>query len=404
MTDTFEVIVHGATGFTGRQVAARMAAGAPPGLRWAIAGRSREKLEALAATTHPTDIIVADSQDHAAIDALVRRARVVATTAGPYLRHGTPLVDACVEHGVHYVDITGETPWVKRLVDRHHATAAARGTRIIPFCGFDSVPSDLGTLAVVDYLRTHQGAPTLSVSASFTMGGGINGGTAATLLAMAEDKVLDQAIEDVLLLNPPDRQSDAERARSGDLDRIYWDGDREAWLTPFIMAFINTRVVRRSNGLLMGWGEGYGPAFTYREAMETRSRARAVWMERGVATLAAAVRGRAGRWLTRRLVPAPGEGPSEEQMNTGFFRLRLIGEAENGERVLATMKAQGDPGNRVTTTILTEAALLLASEPERLPGGPARGGVLTPATGLGLPLLDRLRARGFELDFQVLAE
>lgn len=398
--DSFEVILYGATGFTGRQLAARFAAQAPPGLRWAIAGRSAAKLEALAASVSPTGIIVADSREPASVDAMVRRGRVVATTAGPYLRYGTPVVDACVEHGVHYVDITGETPWVKRLIDRHHEAAAAQGTRIIPFCGFDSVPSDLGTLAVVEHLRTAHDAPTLSVSATFTAGGGVNGGTAATLLAMAEDKVLDQALDDVLLLNPPDRQSDAERARSGDLDHVYWDGDREAWIGPFVMAFINTRVVRRSNGLFVGYGQGYGPAFTYHEALETRSRARAVWLERGVAALAAALRRKSGRWLTKLFVPEPGEGPTEAEMEAGFFRLRLIGEAENGERVLATMKAKGDPGNRVTTTILAEAALLLATEPEKLPGGPGRGGILTPATGLGLPLLDRLRARGLELDFK----
>jgi len=400
MSDAYDVILYGATGFTGRQAAARLAATAPPGLRWAIAGRSAERLEALAAQCNPHGVVVADSQDPPTVDAMVARARVVISTAGPYLRYGTPVVEACVRLGVHYADITGETPWIKRLIEHYSEAATARGTRIIPACGFDSAPSDLGTLAVVAHLREHQYAATLSVNASFTAAGGINGGTAATLLTMAEDKVLEGALTDVLLLNPEDHQSDAERGRSADLDRIYWDGDREVWLCPFLMAFINTRVVRRSNALLASWGQGYGSAFTYHEAMETRSRTRAVVMEKSVRTLAAALRRPSGRWLARKLVPEPGAGPTEAAMDAGFFRLRLVGEAENGERVLVTLKSQGDPGNRVTTTILCEAALMLAEDHAHLPGGPTRGGILTPATGLGLPLLERLRGRGFELDFR----
>jgi short subunit dehydrogenase-like uncharacterized protein len=390
-----DVVLYGATGFTGKQTAHYFARHAPSGLRWAIAGRNPAKLDELARETNPSEVIVADSGDPAAVDAMVARGRVVATTAGPYAKYGTPVVEACVHRGVDYLDITGEVPWVRGLIDRFHREAAARGTRIVPFSGFDSVPSDLGTLMTVDHIRRELGQDTRLVSNSFALRGGLNGGTLDTALVLAQPDARRLGA-DVLLLNPPERQTDDERARSADLRGVEWDEAKQVWLVPFVMAAINTRVVRRSNALFATYDRPYGPEFTYQEAHETRRRSNAYAIALGAAGFAALAKRSWGRGALRRLGPSPGEGPSEKTMDRGFFRCRLLGEAADGRRVMTTLSADGDPGNRVTVAILCEAALLLATERERLPGGAERGGILTPATGLGLPLLDRLRAVGFQ--------
>ena len=390
-----DVVLYGATGFTGRQTAEYFASNAPAGLRWAIAGRNAAKLEMVRARTGAPAVEVADSGDAAAIDRLVARTRVLLTTAGPFAQYGTPVVEACVRHRVHYVDITGETVWVRDLIDRYHAAAAAAGTRIVPFCGFDSVPSDLGTLGVVTWMRDHWSQAARRVSASFRMRGGLNGGTLATALHAYETGTVRGAA-DVLLLNPPGHTSAVERTRSAEFTGVSYDPLRRAWLSPFVMASINTRVVRRSNALLAQAGEGYGPAFAYQEALEHGSRAEAILFETGRRGMEAAFALRLGRQIARSFGPRPGQGPSEREMNAGFMRVRLLGESEDGRSAVATLSAQGDPGNRITVKILCEAALALATDLPSLPGGPRRGGILTPATALGLPFLARLQRAGIQ--------
>jgi short subunit dehydrogenase-like uncharacterized protein len=400
MSTPYDIVLYGATGFTGRQCAEHFAAHAD-GLKWAIAGRNRTKLGALASRVNPTGIIVADSTDPASVDAMVAQGRVLCTTAGPFAKYGTPVVEACVAHGVDYVDITGETPWVRDLIDRFHDAAALGGTRIVPFCGFDSVPSDLGALYVVDHLRT-RGTATRRVSGSFTMKGGFNGGTLDSALTMAESGD-GRRMADPVLLNPRDNQTKAERKRSRDLRRVIFDPDRQVWLTPFIMAQVNTRVVRRSNALFMAYeGESaYGPEFSYHEAMEMKGKAKAYGVGLGLAGFEKLLAKDWGRALLRRIGPDPGEGPTDAAMDGGFTRIRLVGTGEDGHKVLATLQSQGDPGNRVTVKILCESALMLAqTKRSDLPGGPSRGGVLTPATALGLGLLDRLQTVGFELSIR----
>lgn len=404
MSAAYDIVLYGATGFTGRQTAQHFAAHAPADLRWAIAGRSKDRLDALAAEVSPHGVIVADSSDPLSVDAMVAQARVLCTTAGPFAKYGTPVVEACVAHGVDYVDITGESPWVRDMIDQFHDAAALGGTRIIPFCGFDSVPSDLGVLYVVDHLRRTRDTATRRVSSSFLAHGGINGGTLASALSMAESGDA-RRMADPVLLNPRDMQTEAERKRSKDLRRVIFDPDRGVWLTPFIMAQINTRVVRRSNALFSTFeGEqAYGPEFTYHEAMETKSKPKAYGIGVALAGLEKALQHPWGRRLLRKIGPTPGAGPSEETMDGGFTRVRLVGTGEDGHTVLAKLQSDGDPGNRVTVKILAESALMLATTKRaQLPGGAPRGGVLTPATGLGLGLLDRLQAVGFQLSVEEL--
>ncbi len=341
---------------------------------------------------------MADSRNRAAVEAMVSRARVVASTAGPFARYSDPVVEACVARGAHYCDITGEVGWVRRLIDRHHDSAAARSVRVVPFCGFDSVPSDLGALAVADWIRKTWNQDTRRVSASFKLRGGLNGGSLATALDGADSGDLS-VVSDPLLLNPPGHRTEAERARSADFQGVRFDPDRQAWLSPFFMAHINTRVVRRSQALLSDRGEVYGPQFSYEEALEHGSRWEAHAADLGMRLSERATELAPVRRALRRLGPKPGEGPSEATMDRGFMRVRFVGEAADGRKVLATMQAQGDPGNRITTLILVEGALALATQPTALPEG---GGVLTPATALGQVLLDRILAAGVRLQFEAI--
>ncbi len=397
MKREFDVILYGATGFTGRQSADYFARNAPDGLRWAIAGRDPDKLDALAGALDraPDGVVVANGLDRDAVSAMCARTRVLSTTAGPFSRFGDLVVDACVFHGVDYVDITGESPWVRRLIDRHHDKAATDGTRIIPFCGFDSVPSDIGTLALVEHLR-RRGTATARVEAYFAGKGGFNGGTLASARAMGEQGWLGE-VDDPSLLNPPERRPDPHAEPDPQGPRRH----EGRWLAPFLMGPINTRVVRRSHALWAGRGKGYGPTFAYQEWMDcgrgAKGLAMAVGVGAGLAAVAPLMASDSGRALLARFGPDPGQGPDEATMDGGFVKTRYLGVGEDGGQIRATLFARGDPGNRVTVLMLCESALALALDGDRLPGG---GGVLTPATGLGLRLLERIRAAGVQFDIE----
>lgn len=392
----YDVVLYGASGFVGRQTVAYFAQRAGR-LRWAVAGRNRDKLLAACAAAGPgaakAGLIVADAQDEAALSALAAQARVVLSTAGPFALHGSALVAACVQQGTHYADITGETPWVRGLIDRHHHGAARSGTRIVPCCGFDSVPSDLGAWLVAEAVRRESGEPCVAVKACHTVRGGLNGGTLASVLNIAESGDLGR-LADPFLLNPQGT-APADPAPHADVQTPRHDIDFDAWLAPFVMAPINTRVVRRS-AALAGAGSAYGEGFVYQEYLRTGRGLLAAALASGVAgSLGAGLAGmRLGAWRAtlRALLPAPGQGPSERTMDGGSFRCDLIGRSASGHRVRGRISGRGDPGNRATTVFVCEAALALAGDPRKLPGGARGGGVLTPATALGAVLAQRLAA------------
>jgi len=372
---TWDLVIYGATGFTGRQAAQYIDAHAPPELRFAIAGRSPDKLARVEAELERDDVgvIQADSTKPDTVSEMIAATRVVLTTAGPFARYGDPVVDACVEHGTDYVDITGETPWVRDVIDRHHETAAERGIKIVPFCGFDSVPSDIGTHFVVGEIRKRFDLPTRDVRAYFKVKGGLNGGTLQSLLDLMEGESAKK-VRDPLLLNP--------RA--------------------FLMAPVNTRVVRRSAALMDAAGQPYGEDFRYDEALlvgrnagRVKAEAIAMGMDlfESIASKSSLV-----RKAIAAIGPDPGEGPSDETQRSGFFSVDYIGEAADGRELRAHMTGQGDPSNQITVTFLCESALCLTSHRDELPGGPERGGVLTPATAFGTVLADRLRSAGIELE------
>ncbi len=397
-----DIVLYGATGFVGRQTVAYVASHAgvkAAGLRWALAGRNRSKLEQIqrevGGAAMQAGIVVAASGDAKALDELAAGTSVVLSTAGPFGLYGSELVAACVRHGTHYVDITGETPWVRELIERHHLRAAENGARIIPFCGFDSVPSDIGAWMMNQAMQQRHGVPCASVKAAFSMRGGLNGGTFASVVNILGGPGA-RSFADPFLLNPagvrpPDSSAHADPA----LPRH--DADFKAWLAPFFMAPINTRVVRRSAALL-----GYGGAFTYQEYLRVGSGilggAGAASLSAGMGLGQAAMAFSPVRRLAGTVAPKPGEGPSEAAMNAGWFRCELVARTAAGNLLRGRVAGQGDPGNRATTKMVCEAALALALDFDQLPGDARFGGVLTPASGLGDVLVKRLRAAGLTLE------
>ena len=416
-TRQYDIVLYGATGFVGRQTAAYFAAleqSRPRGaeaLRWALAGRDAEKLKAVKTACGPgarkAGVVVADAQDAQALAAMARDCTVVLSTAGPFALYGSELVAACVKHGTHYVDITGETPWVHDMIKAHHAAAQKNGTRIIPFCGFDSVPSDLGSWLVAQTMLEKYGEPCESVKASFSLRGGVNGGTLASMFNfMGSGKA--KMMAKPFLLNPTATKVPAAGAHLDPIAPVF-DLDFKAWLGPFFMGPINTRVVRRSaalltpaNGSSKGKSSGYSKDFHYQEYLRfgagPLAGAAAAMVSAGMLAGATSMKLAPLRKLASRVAPGPGTGPSEAAMNAGSFRCELVGKSASGHIVRGRVADKGDPGNRATTKMVCESALALALQLNELPGGAKAGGVLTPAVGLGAVLIDRFRAAGMTFE------
>ena len=397
-----DVVVFGATGFVGRLTAAYLARSAPPGARIGLAGRSRERLEAVRAELGPDaadwPLIVADTTDGASVEALARSARVVATTVGPYARYGLPLAQACARAGTHYADLTGEVLFVRQSIDTAHEAAVASGARIVHACGFDSIPSELGVLLAAEQAKA-DGAGELTDTTLLvqSMRGGVSGGTIDSMRMMV-DEARRNAASRRLLLDPyslsPERAAEPDLGNERDglgVSRESALGGR--WVAPFVMATFNTRIVRRSNALT-GWA--YGRSFRYREVMSV-GRGPAAPVLAGA--VAAGIGGLLGglalpptRFVLDRVLPRPGEGPSEKARENGHFRIQTTARTTSGATYRTTVAAKGDPGYAATAVMLGESALCLALDTDRLPD---RAGVLTPATAMGTVLADRLRAAGF---------
>ena len=398
-----DVVVFGATGFVGRLLAAHLAEHAPDGARIALAGRSADKLQRVAAElperARDWPRLVADTGDAASLERLARSTRVVATTVGPYLRYGLPLVQACAEAGTDYADLTGEVLFVRQSIDRFHDTAVGTGARIVHACGFDSVPSDLAVLLAAEQAKA-DGAGDLqdTVLHVVSMKGGVSGGTIdsarAQVEAVSADGDLERLVDDPYSLSP-DRSAEPDLGDERDRLTVGKDPDLGRWTGPFVMAPFNTRIVRRSNAL-SGWS--YGRRFRYREVMGFGTSPVAPLLATGMtAGLAAGLAGMSfgpTRKVLDRVLPSPGEGPGEQARRNGHFRIEVVARTSTGARYTATVAAKGDPGYAATAVMQGESALCLALDRDRLPEAV---GVLTPATAMGSALADRLRARGFEI-------
>ena len=392
----FDVILYGATGYTGRLVAEYLAvASSSKDLRWAVAGRNRIRLEQISERLGGVDVIVGDALDSEAMRNLASRARVVCTAVGPYTRYGSELVAACVRARTHYCDLAGELPWMREMIDTHHERARAAGTRIVHCCGFDSIPSDMGVLMMHEAMREH-GARLGRVDALFGESkAGISGGTIASIVAVMSRAIKDPRIRRILLdpyaLDPRPRMGGAD---GRDALGIGFDRRVGRWTAPFFMSVINTRVVRRSNAL---GGYPFGREFRYTERMSLETGFK------GFAMAAAATAGHLGfvavtaisplRSVLLRWLPRPGEGPGEAYRKSGYFVLRLVAESneESPVRLFGRIADNRDPGYDCTAIMLGESAMCLAQDNLETPGG-----VLTPASAMGMRLIDRLRTAGMD--------
>ncbi len=396
----FDVVVWGASGFTGKLTAEYLLGqyGASGSLRWAIAGRNAAKLEAVrselarAAGAEPSalPILIGDGADEKFLDALARRTRVVCTTVGPYATYGSKLVAACAKNGTDYCDLTGEVHWIQRMIEAHQAEAAASGARIVFTCGFDCIPADLGAFFLQREMRARHGVPCSRIQfrvAGFS--GGVSGGTTASMLHMLEEAENDPSVLAVMnepyALNPPGERSGPDEPEHAS---PRWDDAFGQWTAPFMMAGIDTKVVRRSNALL---GYAYGKAFRYDEAMlmgrGALGLARATLTSAGsLALLGALALGPLRRALSGRL-PQPGDGPSKARREAGYFDIQLRGEhpTEVANELRARIRGDRDPGYGSTSKMLGESAVCLAQD-----SLPAPGGCWTPASAMGDALLTRL--------------
>lgn len=390
----FDVILWGATGFTGRLVAEYLAsAPSAKGLRWAIAGRNRDKLDRVRTELGLGDIemLTGDAKDPASLRAIAGKTNVVCTTVGPYAKYGSELVAACVSEKTHYCDLTGETPWIREMIDAHHDAAAASGTRIVHCCGFDSIPSDIGVLMLHEAMKARGEQLARVDTFAGETNGTFSGGTVASMFGIADAARRDPKVRKILgdpyALDPHPRRGGPDKP---DAQGVSYEKRLAKWTAPFVMAGINTRIVRRSNAVA---GYPYGEQFRYTERMSLPGGVKGMLgagaVAGGIIAFMVATQLPVVRpWLEKKM-PKPGEGPSKAKRDAGFFVVRLLGESTRGSTLTATVSDQRDPGYGSTAVMLAESAMCLAKDALT-----SAGGVLTPASSMGVSLLDRLRSAG----------
>ena len=393
----YDLVLLGATGFVGRLTAQHLARDAPPELRIALAGRSRERLEALrtelGGRAERWPLVVVDVSEAATVHDLTRSTRVLLTTVGPYLPRGLPVVKACASTGTAYADLTGETLFVRRSIDAAHARAQASGARIVHACGFESVPSDLGVgLTAARTAADGAGSLADTVLHIRSLRGGVSGGTVDSLRQQLAEVSADPAARGLVsrsdaLLDQP-LQHRRPRSRRRVLDR---DAGTGIWHSRYALGAFNRQIVQRSDALT---GGGYGPDFRYREVIDggrgPRGVARAAAVAAGSAAFGAGMWFAPTRAVLDRVLPAPGAGPSEATLERGRFAVEVVARTTSGARYATTIGADLDPGYYGTAVMLAESGLSLA-----LDDLPDVAGVLTPMVALGEALAVRLRRHDF---------
>ena len=387
-----DIVLYGATGFTGTLCAEYLAKSSGQ-IKWAVAGRNYSKLEKLVRSIGvDVEVIVADSDDVDGLEAFTARSYVVLSTAGPFHRYGSNLVAACVKNSTHYVDITGENFWVKGLIEKHHEAASKKGVRIIPSCGFDSIPSDLGSF----YAIKKAGVQISQIEAFHSYKGEASGGTLETMFSMPDVAQIDD-MTNPFLLNPVGTFTPEMKKNSKDKYSIISRPEIKGYGSPFIMAGANTRVVRRSAALSELVQEPYGANFVYNEYAYHSSWWQAIKGMFGMAMIGGILFSPL-RKLLRPMFRQPGDGPSKDIRDKGWFDCKFILKTATGKRLISSIRGEGDPGYKVTSKLLAESAMCLVQNADELPGGKNYGGVLTSATGLGMPLVERLKKVGIEFD------
>jgi len=375
----FDIVVYGATGFTGQLVAEYLAAHycGKSDPKWAMAGRSLEKLAAVRdAIGAPADtaLIVADASDPASLQAMIEQTSSVLSTVGPYQLYGSELVAACAASGTDYLDLCGEPVWMRHMIDAHEATARASGARIIFSCGFDSLPFELGVFFCQETAKKVLGAPVGRVKGRVrNMKGTFSGGTAASIKATFAAAAKDLSLV-ALLKNPFVLTPGFEGPKQPPGNKPLFDAELDAWTAPFVMATINTRNVHRSN-LLMGFP--YGRDFVYDEMVLTGPGEKGEANARLVVAANAEMGGPGG--------PKPGEGPSKQQRDSGLYDLLFVGIADVGRQVRVAVRGDRDPGYGSTSKMIAECAVCLLRDTPQVPGG-----IWTPGAAMGNALIRRL--------------
>lgn len=378
----FDVVIYGATGYTGRLVAEYMVqqySGSDDAPKWAMAGRSLEKLEEvrdLIGAPKDTPLVVADSDDPASIDMMASRTKVVLTTVGPYQLYGAEVVAACVRHGTHYADLCGEPGWMREMIDEHQKAAEESGAQICFSCGFDSIPFDLGVLMLQQEMQKRFGKPATRIKGRVrAMEGTFSGGTAAslkeTMKAVAKNPGLVKILTSSFGLTPGFKGADQPNMLIPKYDKTI-----DSWVAPFIMAPINTKNVHRTNFLL---DFPYGDNFRYDEMVVTSPGD----LGKQAAEMVAKANPFAGDDT-----PKPGEGPTKEQRENGHYDLVFIGETAEGETASLCVKGDKDPGYGSTSKMIAESALCLAED--KLNKG---GGIWTAGALMGKKLVKRLEEK-----------
>jgi len=374
-----DIVVYGATGFTGRLVAEYLnnQYGVNGQVKWAMAGRSHAKLEAVRdemGIASDVPLVVADATDSESLNAMVLSSKVILTTVGPYQLYGNELVAACAAHGTDYVDLCGEPAWMHQMIAAHSAAAQASGARIVFSCGFDSIPFDLGVLFLQQTAEQQLGAMVPRVKGRVrSMKGTFSGGTLAsfraTMAAAGKDRALINVLRNPFALTDGFSGPDQPLGNKPEFDEAL-----QSWIAPFVMASINTKNIHRSNKLL---GHAYGSNFVYDEMLVTGPG------ERGEAIAKAVAEDNSMASDPRQ----PGEGPSLEERINGNYDVLLVGEASDGRSVRVSVKGDMDPGYGSTSKMIAESAVCLVKNPDL-----AAGGIWTPAPAMGEALIKRLQA------------
>lgn len=373
----FDVVIYGATGFTGRLVAEYLSHEYGKTVAWAMAGRSEDKLRAVRdeiGAPADTPLVVADASDPASLKAMAERTRAVITTVGPYQLYGEALVKACVEAGTDYVDLSGEPAWMHDIISAYGDKAKASGARIVHSCGFDSVPFDLGVYYLQEHAKAKTGKPLSRIKGRVrAMKGTFSGGTAASFAETMKRVAAEPEVLNVLI-NPFSLCEGFQGPEQPAGNKPIFEEDLNAWSAPFIMAVINTKNIHRSNAMM---GHAYGEDFVYDEMFLTGPGDKGEQMANAIAS---------DRSMQDN-PPKPGEGPSKEERETGFYDVMFTGETADGQRLTASVKGDKDPGYGSTSKMITECALALVKDVSR---DQTPGGVYTTAPALGDALIRRL--------------
>ena len=393
MTKEFDLIIYGATGFTGKLAAKYVTAkNKSENLKIAIAGRNRKKLEeVLNSCEVKPKIIVADSTKPETIDEMVKKTKVILSFAGPFTLYGEPIIAACAEHGVDYLDITGETLFIRSMIEKYQDLAKKTGATLIPFSGFDSVPADLSMFLAMKEAK-FKNLKLDEYQFYYKARGGFNGGTLATALHIAKYKdKRDLYDPNLLVLDGKWPKIKADVNLKPYLEKYF-----DSWAIPFFMSPINTAVVKRSAWLNAKLGDDQGK-FRYSELLLMGKYWKAFLGVLTLATFGLLTKSSFGRKIIAKLGPKPGEGPSDEVRNNGFFKGQLLGKSDSKPKLVVSIESKGDPGNNITVALAVESALLAAQDSyvNNLKG------FVTPSIAFGDKLVARLKDAGFKFSVTV---